>query len=49
MDLFGVSKSKAYKMLKTWNEELQKDGYLTINGKIPKKYVEKKMFGGVSA
>lgn len=41
----GVSKAHAYKIIRSLNEELVKAGYITIAGKIPRAYWEKKMFG----
>lgn len=40
-----VSESQAYKLIRGMNEELRHDGYLTIRGKIPAAYVEKRFFG----
>lgn len=40
-----VSESQAYKLIRGMNEELRHDGYLTIRGKIPAAYVERRFFG----
>lgn len=45
MEMLGVSSSKAYQLIRTMNEELQKDGYLTVRGKVPVAYLEKRFFG----
>lgn len=45
MDLTGVSESKAYQLIRQMNEELERSGYLTIRGKVPAAYVEKRFFG----
>ena len=45
MELLGVSESKAYTYIRQMNEELARDGYLTIRGKVPRSYVEKRFFG----
>ena len=39
------SKSHAYKIVKAMNRELAEQGYITIAGKIPKAFWQKKMFG----
>ena len=39
----GVSKSYAYKVVRTLNEEMQKLGYLTVTGRVSRKYFMKKM------
>lgn len=40
-----VSRSTAYKIVKEMNDELAKQGYLTIAGKVPRAFFAKKMFG----
>lgn len=42
MKLLNVNKSKAYKCMRELNAELQKDGYLTISGRIPADYLIKR-------
>lgn len=42
MKILNVNKSKAYKCMRELNTELQKDGYLTINGRIPADYLIKR-------
>ena len=37
MDLLGVSKSKAYQIIKDLNGEMSAKGYLTVNGKVNKR------------
>ncbi|WP_110060351.1 MarR family transcriptional regulator [Eubacterium limosum] len=41
----GISKSFAYKLMREMNEELQKKGYLTIAGRVSRKYFEEKFYG----
>lgn len=45
MEMLGVSSSKAYQLIRTMNEELQEKGYLTVRGKVPVAYLEKRFFG----
>lgn len=47
--LLGVSRSRAYKIVRMLNDELKEKGYITIAGKIPKKYFEEKYYGMISA
>lgn len=44
-DLLDVSKSKAYRIIRTMNVELKQKGFITIAGKIPKKYLEERCYG----
>lgn len=39
-----VSKSKAYKIVASLNKELKKMGYITVAGKVPKKYFQEKYY-----
>jgi predicted transcriptional regulator len=43
----GVSKSYAYKIVQRLNDELEEQGYLTISGRVNRKYFVKKFcYGG---
>lgn len=44
-DELGVSKGHAYKLIRQLNEELETSGYLTVSGKIPRAFWEKKFYG----
>lgn len=37
--ILNVSKPMSYKVIRILNEELKKDGYLTIQGRIPADYL----------
>ena len=41
----GCSKSYAYKIVKMMNKELSAQGYITMAGKVPRAFWEKKMYG----
>ena len=41
----GVSKSKAYQILRQLNKSLEEEGYTAIAGKIPRPYGETKFYG----
>ena len=45
MELLGVSRAKAYKIIKKFNEDLMKQGYIVTAGKISKKYLAEKCYG----
>ena len=47
-EILGVSESKAYQYIRIMNEELKKDGFLTVRGKVPAAYVQKRFFGVVA-
>ncbi len=38
MEELGVKRSKAYSILKQLNDELAKEGYVAVRGKIPRPY-----------
>ena len=40
----GISKSKAYKIVRQLNTELKEDGYITIAGKCSLKYFQEKFY-----
>ena len=40
----GISRSKAYQIIKKLNKELEQKGYLVINGKVSKRYFEEKLY-----
>jgi sugar-specific transcriptional regulator TrmB len=44
-EALGISKSKAYQIIRALNKELQKKGYITIAGKCPTKYFSEKYYG----
>lgn len=44
-ELLDVSESKAYQYIRQMNTELQEKGFLTVRGRVPAAYVEKRFFG----
>ena len=40
-----VSKPYAYKLIKQMNDELSKKGYLTVAGRVSRKYYEERFYG----
>lgn len=45
VETLGISKGKAYQIIRQLNEELSKQGYIKIAGKCPRKYFEEKYYG----
>ncbi|ACO84746.1 transcriptional regulator [Clostridium botulinum] len=43
-EMLQISKSKAYKITASLNKELKKMGYITIAGRVPKKFFEEKYY-----
>ena len=43
--LLGISKSKAYKIIRQYNAELESKGYLTLSRKVARKYFAEKWYG----
>ena len=41
----GISKGKAYQMIRQLNDELSKQSYIKIAGKCLRKYFEKRYYG----
>lgn len=44
-ELLEVSRSKAYKLIRTMNTELAAKGYLVIPGKVPTAYFKEQWYG----
>ena len=42
--LLGVSVSHSYKIIRELNNELKKEGFIVISGKLPIKFFEQKYF-----
>ena len=43
--MLGISRTKAYMLIKELNGELGDKGYIVITGKIPKKFFAEKFYG----
>lgn len=44
MKALGIGKSNAYAIIKQLNEELDKKGFLTVRGKVPRKYFKERFY-----
>lgn len=44
-EMMGISKGHAYKIIHALNDELQANGFLTVSGRVPRKYLEKRCYG----
>ncbi|MFT9077912.1 ICEBs1 excisionase [Ethanoligenens sp.] len=44
-EALGVSRSKAYQIVRRLNQELEKMGYITVAGKCPAQYFKQKYYG----
>ena len=42
-NLLSIKKSKAYYIIKKLNQELNNDGYITVSGKVSKKYFNERV------
>lgn len=49
MEELGVKRSKAYSILKQLNDELVKEGYVAVRGKIPRSLLGNKILWMLSA
>ena len=45
-DMLGISISRAYRVIRQLNEELEAKGFLVIAGRVPMKYFEQRWFTG---
>lgn len=45
VEALGISKGKAYKIIRQLNEELKKQGYITISGRCSLQYFKEKVYG----
>lgn len=44
-DIIGVSKTKAYGIIRQLNAELKENGYIVVSGKVPMAYFNQKCYG----
>lgn len=44
-EVMGVSLGKAYQLIRDMNKELAASGYLTVAGKVPIAFFQKKYYG----
>lgn len=44
-EILGVSRSKAYQLMRQLNTELEKKGRLTIHGKVLRRYFMERFYG----
>ena len=44
-EIMGISRSKAYQIVRQLNKELKAQGYLTVAGKCPIQYFKQKFYG----
>lgn len=44
-EILGISISQGYKIIKKLNETLQQEGFITLSGKVPKRYFHEKYYG----
>lgn len=43
--LLGISRSKAYQMIRSLNAELETNNYITIPGKVSRAYFNERWYG----
>lgn len=44
-ETLDISMGKSYKIIRQLNSELAKEGFITVAGKCPRRYLEKKWYG----
>jgi len=45
VEILGVSRNYAYKVIRSLNDELEKQGYRVVSGKVPKKFFQERFYG----
>lgn len=45
MEMLGISRGHAYKIVKELNEELASKGFIVVAGRVPKKYFAEHFYG----
>ena len=45
MQILGISRSAAYKLMRKLNDEMVKKGYIAIRGRVNRKYFEERFYG----
>ena len=43
--ILGISRPYAYKLIKQMNDELESNKYITVPGKVSRKFFEEKFYG----
>ena len=44
-EVLGVSRAEAYRIIKRLNGELASKGYIVINGRVSRRYLEEQIYG----
>ena len=44
-EIMGVSRTKAYQIIRSLNEELKSKGYITLAGKCPIQFFQERFYG----
>jgi len=44
-EMLGVSRGKAYKIVRELNEQLDDKGFITVAGKVPKQFFQEHFYG----
>ena len=44
-EILGISRAQSYKIIQKLNEQLEKDGYMTLTGKVSRVYFMEKFYG----
>ena len=42
---FGISRTKAYEIIRDLNQELKEKGFLTVPGRVSKKFYHERIYG----
>lgn len=44
-ELLGISRSESYRIIKKLNDDLKEKGFIVLNGRVSRKYLEEMIYG----
>ena len=44
-EVLGISRAQSYKIIQKLNKQLEKDGFMTLTGKVSRRYFEERFYG----
>ena len=43
--VLGISRAQSYKIIQKLNKQLEKEGFMTLTGKVSRRYFEERFYG----
>ena len=44
-EVLGISRAQSYKIIQKLNKQLEKEGFMTLTGKVSRRYFEERFYG----